>query len=205
MTRAAGAPKKGDVVKYRTIVADPPWPYEWRGGGLRKRSRPGEFREPTKREYASMTLPEIKALPVAELAEKDAHLFLWVTNQHYREGVGVHVARAWGFDPIGEIVWEKPNLGMGQFPRLCHEILLVCRRGNLPWTGPFNVRSVQKWRQRYDKNGGKRHSAKPEGAIDLIEQHSPGPYLELFARRHRLGWDVWGNESANTAMLETPA
>ncbi len=182
--------------KYRTIVADPPWPGDWFPEGIG-----GRRRNTTPAEYRLMTLAEIEALPVGDLAETDAALFLWVPASLNREGVGVRVARLWGFEPVSEIVWDKPNLGMGAFPRMCHEMLLVCRRGNHFFEGRRDVRSVQRWHQRYDKNHGKRHSAKPEGAIDLIEQHSPGPYVELFARRHRLGWDVWGNESANTAML----
>jgi N6-adenosine-specific RNA methylase IME4 len=83
---------------------------------------------------------------------------------------------------------------------MSHEILLVCRRGAFTLPSETGVRSVQRWRQSYEF--GKRHSAKPEGALDLIEEHSPGPYVELFARRHRLGWDVWGDQSANTATLE---
>lgn len=152
-----------------------------------------------------MTLEAIEALPVAVLSDDSAHLFLWVPARLNREGVGVRVARAWGFDPVSEIVWEKPNLGMGLFPRACHELLLIARRGDLAFTAPLNVRSVQKWSQRYDKNGGKRHSAKPEAATDLIEQVSPGPYVELFARRQRMNWDSWGNECFNTAGFEVSA
>jgi N6-adenosine-specific RNA methylase IME4 len=70
---------------------------------------------------------------------------------------------------------------------------LICRRGTLPFTGPRNVHSVQDWKQLYDNNGGKGHSRKPHGALDLVEQASPGPYLELFARSPRLGWDAWGH------------
>jgi N6-adenosine-specific RNA methylase IME4 len=79
---------------------------------------------------------------------------------------------------------------------------MVCRRGKLPFADPRNVRSVQKWAVAYTNNGGKRHSQKPEAAMDLIEIVSPGPYVELFARRHRMGWDVWGDQSANTAEME---
>lgn len=148
-----------------------------------------------------MTLDAICALPVRALAEEDAHLFLWVTAYFNAEGHGIRTARAWGFERVAEIVWEKPNFGMGAFPRPTHEILMICRRGDLSFVGPRNVRSVQKWAVSYTNNGGKAHSQKPEAAMDLIEQVSPGPYVELFSRRHRLGWDVWGNESANTAEM----
>lgn len=176
------------VGKYRTIVADPPWPFTWSGGPG------GRRRKATPLAYPLMTVKEIKALPVGDLATKNAHLYLWVTPQMNREGEGVKVAQAWGFKVVGEIIWRKPNFGAGHFPRSGHEPLLVCRRGKLPFA-LNDVHSVQTWAQRYDDNHGKRHSAKPEGALDLIERASLGPYLELFARRNRIGWDTWGNEA----------
>ena len=183
-------------MKYATLVADPPWPFRWNAAAGGKRARP------TPLAYSLMTLDAIKALPVAELAAADAHLFLWVTPELYRLGEGVAVARSWGFEPVDEIIWEKPNLGMGAFPRHVHEPLLIARRGSLAFGGSRSVRSVQRWSQRYVGNGGgKSHSAKPDGALDLIEQVSPGPYVELFARRARFGWDYWGDESLGTAEL----
>jgi N6-adenosine-specific RNA methylase IME4 len=143
-----------------------------------------------------MSLDDIMALPVSEWVESDAHLYLWVPSKLNREGKGVATAEAWGFDVVSEIVWNKPNFGMGRFPRPGHEIVLVCRRGKLPFTAPHNVHSVQRWNQVHHRGGhGKVHSAKPDGLMDLVEIASPGPYLELFSRRARLGWDTYGNES----------
>lgn len=173
--------------KYRTIVADPPWPIEWHGGGNGKHSSLRTLGYPT------MLLSEIKALPVPLIAADDAGLFLWVTAPLNREGIGVQVARAWGFTPVGEFVWEKGMRIAGNFPRSCHEIVLVCRRGAHRFQNTGLVHSVQRWPD------SRRHSAKPEAFTDMVEQVSPGPYVELFARRERLNWDSWGNESANTA------
>lgn len=182
--------------RYRTIVADPPWPFRWSGGAG------GAHRNATPLAYGLMPLDEIKALPVADLTEADAHLYLWVTPELHREGEGVATARAWGFEPVDEIVWEKPNIGMGVFPRHVHEPLLIARRGTLPFTAARNVRSVQKWPQAHAGNGGgKVHSAKPDAALDLIEEASPAPRLEMFARRARFGWDYWGDESLGTAEM----
>jgi N6-adenosine-specific RNA methylase IME4 len=182
--------------RFRTIVADPPWPFRWEGG------KGGRRRRPTDLGYKTMALEEIAMLPVAELADPaGCHLFLWVTPELYRLGEGVRVARAWGFEPVGEIVWEKPNIGMGRFPRHVHEPLLIARRGDIGFTGPRNVRSVQRWSQPRNADGGKVHSAKPDGALDLIEQVSPGPYIELFARRARFGWDYAGDESLATIEM----
>jgi N6-adenosine-specific RNA methylase IME4 len=184
------------VTRYRTIVADPPWPFKWNGGVG------GAHRNATPLVYPLMTLEAIKALPVADLAENDAHLFMWVTPDLHRRGEGVRTAEAWGFDVVDEIIWEKPNIGVGVFPRHVHEPLLIARRGDLPFVGSRSIRSVQKWSQRHAGNGGgKVHSAKPDGALDLIESVSPGPYVELFARRARFGWDYWGNESLGTAEM----
>lgn len=184
--------------RYRTIVADPPWPFRWdgRAGGRRRNDTPMT--------YSLMTLDDIAALPVADLAEPDAHLYLWVTPELHRNGEGVRVAEAWGFRVIHEIIWAKPNFGMGAFPRHQHEPLLVCRRGNLPFA-LRDVGSVQRWSQPYltttGTGAGKTHSAKPDGALDLIEQASPGPYVEMFARRARFGWDYWGDQSLGTAEM----
>lgn len=144
-----------------------------------------------------MTLDAIQALRVADVAEDEAHLYLWVPASFNREGHGAATARAWEFRVVSEIIWDKINFGLGRFPRPQHEILLVCRRGSLSFARDLtNIGSVQRWRApRAKGNGGRIHSAKPDGSYDLIERASPGPYLELFARRQRLGWDTWGNEA----------
>ena len=97
-----------------------------------------------------------------------------------------------GVKQVGELIWHKPNFGMGAFPRPQHEVLLVARRGRVRFDRA-DVGSVQRWRQDYGTNGGKTHSAKPAAAGDLIEATSPGPWCELFCRRPRLGWDSWGH------------
>lgn len=179
------------VKRYRTIVCDPPWPFQWGGG------KGGRRRRETELGYQTMTVDDIAALSVGDLAdEAGCHLYLWVTDEIAMNGDGMRVARAWGFDRAGpSIIWRKANFGMGCFPRPAHEILLVCRRGRLPYA-LNNVASVHLWSQpRAKLNGGKQHSRKPDGALDLIERASPGPYLELFARRARFGWDYAGNQA----------
>lgn len=184
------------MAKYATIVADPPWalcgdsarsdrPWASKGG---RRGRETFF------PYRTATLDWIKGLPVADIAESNAHLYLWVPASFNRRGCGVEVVEAWGFRVVSEMVWAKPNFGLGKFPRPQHEIVLVARRGNLPFARN-NVGSVQIWRQaRGANNGGKTHSAKPDAFADLVETASPPKYAELFARRPRLGWGVWGDE-----------
>ena len=190
-------------MRYRTILAHPPWPFQWGGG------KGGRRRRETELGYKTMTVAEIAALDVASLAHPDGcNLFLWATDEVYREGQAVAVARAWGFEPAGpSIIWAKDKYGTGLFPRPGHEPLLVCRTRGVKalWNRGeddafvFAVRathSVQRWEQiRGNRNTGKQHSRKPEGAADLIETVSPGPYLELFARRTRFGWDSWGDQA----------
>ena len=188
--------------RYRTVLADPPWPVKGsQGDGRPWCSKGGRRSRETFFPYATQPLEWIKNLPVSELAEKEAHLYLWVPAGLNRVGVGVDVAEAWGFDVVSEIVWDKKNFGLGKFPRPQHEILLICRRGSLPYR-VNNEGSVQRWHApRAKNNGGRIHSAKPDGSIDLIERASPGPYVELFARRARFGWDYWGDQSLGTAEM----
>jgi len=147
-----------------------------------------------------MSMEDIHALPVGDLAEENAHLYLWITAELNARSAGIATLEAWGFSRVGEIVWKKRNFGMGAFPRPQHEILIVARRGKLPFARR-DVGSVQEWKQDYTLNGGKRHSVKPDGAMDLIESASPGPYLEMFSRRARFGWDTWGDEALHGINL----
>lgn len=188
-------------MRYRTIVADPPWPGKWevgeRNGGNGKRYKGKPLA------YPLMTLEEIYALPVREWAEDDAHLYLWIPDRLLIEGVAQRVMDAWGFT-AGRIIvwWAKRNPGLGRFPRAAHEAVVLGTRGQLPYSDTVaNTASVQDWPQPY-ANGGKLHSAKPDAMLDLVEQASPGPYLEMFARRARLGdWHYYGNESLETAEV----
>jgi N6-adenosine-specific RNA methylase IME4 len=136
--------------------------------------------------------------------EDGRHLFLWSTRRNFREGLACSVARAWGFEPCGEVIWglRSPGLGTPRALAADHEPILIAKRGSPEWTSKAPV-GVHFWRQPYyPKGGGKIHSAKPDAFQDHVELWSPGPYLELFARRDRLGWDTWGNESLNT--IRTP-
>ena len=171
-------------MKYRTVVADPPWPILGKGEGL-SRVRPP---------YPLMQLRQIELLPVAVQADADAHLYLWTTQQFVCEAW--QVAHAWGFVPSNLLVWTKPGLGAGARFRPNCEFVWFCERGyeRLPITRR-DLGTHFSW-----PRGG--HSVKPEAFYDLVESVSPGPYLELFARRNRLGWDTWGNEALEHTTLE---
>ncbi len=171
---------------YRTICADPPWLVargpEWGSNGP---SRPLT--------YPTMTVSEIAGLPVRERAAKDAHLYLWTINAYVVEAY--EIARAWGFRPSTLLTWCKQphGFGLGGTYSLTSEHVLFARRGTL--TAKKRVDST--WFQ-WPRAA---HSVKPEAFLDLVESVSPGPYLELFARRQRLGWDTWGNEAPEHVSL----
>lgn len=196
---------------YRTIVVDPPWNHSDGTGvkfGIGDRVKRPLNGPPisTKPCYAPMSLSTIKALDISSLAAEGAHLYLWVTNRYLRHVWDV--AEAWGFTGVSIQTWCKRSPGYlpgGTFPSNT-EFFLFARRGRLA----ANRRAPGQWFEWPRRVGppvsegryrNTMHSAKPEHFYDLVEQVSPGPYVELFARRHRLGWDVWGNESANTAVL----
>lgn len=184
-------------MRYRTIVADPPWPFKWTGGAATRVNGRGETHVNHKHKaplpYDTMTLDAIARLDVGALADVDAHLYLWIPDKLLIEGVADRIVRAWGFTPGRLLIWHKRGFGLGAFPRPQHEAILVCKRGKLPFR-VNNVGSVQDWKLSYCGRS-REHSRKPDGFLDLVESASPGPYLELFARRQRLGWDSWGDEA----------
>lgn len=190
------------MTRYRTIVADPPW------DGITTRIGAGGRRaNATDLSYGSrlMSTSEIAALPVAELAADDAHLFLWATRKAFRDGDAARVARAWGFEPVGEVIWGLENPGTGSRSLANdHEPVLVARRGALAFTADEPM-GVYFWRQVYVRGPSgvpeKVHSAKPPAFLDFVEGWSPGPYVELFARTARFGWDYFGDESLSTAEM----
>lgn len=162
-------------------------------------SRGGEYRggarwrthvnRPSSLPYQTLSLEDIVALPVAGLSFPDSHLYLWVPNAYLRHAHAV--CEAWGFTPSQVLVWAKTprGLGLGGAFTNTAEFVLFARRGSLRASKRIDTTWFH-WTRPHNK-----HSAKPEAFLDLVEQVSPGPYVELFARRNRLGWDTWGNES----------
>lgn len=248
--------------KYRTIVADPPWPIgdfpEW-----------GSAKGTVACPYPTMTLAQIAEMPVGGLAAPEAHLYLWTTTQFLEQTYGI--ARGWGFEVMYPLVWCKSPRGQGLGGKFAStvEFVLFCRErhGSVRitkflraaaedvgvttaqinqdmgtsdmagwWLSELPHRSrvptVEQWHRlkshlcfgdlmddeveainemrHDDKKCDSRwwqwprgaHSAKPEAFLDLVEQVSPAPRLELFARRARFGWDYAGNESLGTVKLE---
>lgn len=159
---------------FRVIVADPPWQY----GNKATRGAAEDH-------YATMTIEELCDLDVEDRAADDAHLYLWVTNGFLAEGFDV--LHAWGFTYKTCLTWVKPQMGMGNYFRSSTEHVLFGVRGKLK----IQDRGLTNW---FEAPRGK-HSAKPDSFYDLVEKASPGPYLEMFARRRRLNWESWGAEA----------
>ena len=174
--------------KYRTIYADPPWQFQ---------NRTGKVAPEHKRlsRYPTMKLDDIKSLPVADVADEKCHLYLWVPNALLPEGI--EVLGAWGFEYKTNLIWEKvrqdggpDGRGVGFYFRNVTEILLFGITGT-------NNRTLQPARSQVNllRTRKREHSRKPDEFVDLIESCSSGPYLEMFARGDREGWDMWGNQA----------
>lgn len=175
---------------YRTIIADPPW--DVMAGPLNGREGFGDATGASRPlAYPSMTVEQIKALQVP--SADDAHLYLWTTNGYLQHAFDV--ARAWGFAYSTTLVWAKNVMGggLGGAYGISTEFCLFCRRGSLKAHGRVGGTWFN-WKRPYDERGKPKHSAKPKEFIAMVEDVSPGPYLELFARENRPGWDAWGNE-----------
>jgi N6-adenosine-specific RNA methylase IME4 len=180
------------LVTYSTLVADPPWPYE--GAGMRGYKADGttDLGVGSGERYGAMTIPDLCAIRPA--AEKNAHLYLWTTNSFMVEAH--EIARAWGFDPKTILTWVKTHQAdpaqisrkTGYYFRGATEHCLFCVRGSLRLKTTDAKPTAFLWPRL-------PHSVKPDAFYDLVEECSPGPYLELFSRRARLGWDTWGDEA----------
>lgn len=184
---------------YCTIVADPPWKYTQTPS---KRTGGGVSAE---HQYSTCTTDELARIDVAAMAADNAHLYMWVTNPvltKQRQTISgsldaIDLAHAWGFQPVTLLTWIKSEngAGMGFYFRGDTEHVLFGVRGTLPI--PAAVRESNVFR---GKKGP--HSTKPDALLDLVERVSPGPYLELFARRARFGWEYWGDESLGTVEID---
>jgi N6-adenosine-specific RNA methylase IME4 len=171
--------------KYRTIVADPPWRYA--NGAIPQGG--------VKHQYSTLPWQDIAALPVEDYAADAAHLYLWVTNPQLIDGHPFEVMEAWGFRYVTMLTWQKLGpIGLGYYFRGETEHVLFGVRGKL------RLRTKSASNHFAASKGA--HSVKPDRFYELVERASPGPYLELFARRRRYGWDVMGNEAPEHAASQ---
>lgn len=174
--------------RFGTILADPPWRFTNRTGKV----APEHHRLSR---YGTMSLEEIKVLPVCEVAADPAHLYLWVPNALLKDGL--EVMSAWGFEYKTNLIWHKirkdggsDGRGVGFYFRNVTEIVLFGVRGKSartlsPARSQVNLLATRK----------REHSRKPDELYSIVEACSPGPRLELFARGGRTGWISWGNQA----------
>ena len=176
--------------KYNTIYADPPWQFQ---------NRTGKVAPEHKRlnRYETMTLEEIKKLPISEIADDKAHLYLWIPNALLPSGL--EVMDAWGFEYKGNIVWEKvrkdgfpDGRGVGFYFRNVTELLLF---GIKKKSSPNRTLSPARSQVNLVRSQKREHSRKPDEIIPIIESCSSPARIELFARGDREGWDMWGNQA----------
>lgn len=184
---------------YSTIAADPPWPYPNANSNhvamqqrLTKSGR--RMKGPNQLGYPVMSMVDLKALPVADHASPNAHLYLWTTNAFMSEAH--ELARAWGFHPKTILTWVKTHrndptrvsMKTGYYFRGATEHILFCVRGSLKLQVSEGVPTAFLW----PRIG--QHSVKPDEFYKLVEKCSPPSYLEMFSRRRRYGWDAFGNQ-----------
>jgi len=160
---------------FSTVLADPPWPE--RGAGKIKRG--------ADRHYSLMSVKDIESflqnIPFAD----NCHFYMWVTNNYLYDGL--KILDNLGFRYITNIAWIKDRIGLGFYFRGQHELLLFAVKGKTLHPKKRNQSTVISAKRR-------KHSQKPEEQYTKIEAVSPGPYLEVFARNKREGWEVIGNE-----------
>lgn len=171
--------------KYKTIVVDPPWQYGiW--GKANPKSRPNSITYEIP--YPTMTIDEITNLPIQTLAAENCELYLWTTQKYLPFSFAVLIA--WGFKYCQTLTWCKKPRGTGQGGIYCPttEFLILARQGKMPKAKRIN----STWF--LTKRPHNSHSTKPEFFQNMIEKVTDSPRIELFARRKRDGWTVWGNE-----------
>lgn len=160
---------------FQTIVIDPPW--DWGDeGDVNQFGR-------AKPDYSTMPIDEIEQLPISKIADDNCHLYLWVTNRSLPKAF--RLIEVWGFRYVTCLTWVKPSIGMGNYFRGSTEQVLFAVKGSQP----LKRHDVG---THFTAARGKGHSAKPEEFYKLVESCSYAPYIDIFGRKDRGGWSVWG-------------
>ena len=193
MSLLAGLPYR----HFKCIHSDVPWRFE-------SYSEEGEERS-AQAHYECMDLASVARLGVEAHAAEDCHLFFWVTGPFLSIGAHLPIMRSWGFEPVAmAFVWVKLNaswhprwmthidnamwfMGLGHTTRQNAEYVILGRKGK-PQRLSKSVKQIIAAPVR-------EHSRKPADVYERIERYCDGPYLDLFGRERRAGWEVRGNEA----------
>lgn len=175
---------------FRTILADPPWSFKTYGNRAGTTPHSGADEH-----YVVASFEDMATIPVASVAARDCALFMWVVDSHFDEALAL--GKAWGFEfKTCAFVWFKgrnegvvPKVGMGYWTRKQTEQCWLFTRGKPP--------RMSKGVEQAIFCGRGRHSAKPDEQYERIEALTGGPYLELFSRLSRPGWQAWGNQTGS--------
>lgn len=182
--------------KYKTILIDPPWKYGNWGSGSKNALVQGEANKSRPLPYKTMSIKEIMDLPIKSIANINCEVYLWTTQKYLP--YSFDILKIWGLKYCQILTWCKKPMGTGQGGVYCPttEFLILARKGKMPKINRIDTTWWQIKRQM-------KHSKKPEFFQDIIEKVSNEPRLEMFARRKRSGWDVWGNEVDSDIDLNT--
>ena len=162
---------------FQTIVIDPAWDYSEEGDNdAFGRIKPS---------YQTMTMEEIESLPITQISDDNCHLYIWVTNRTLHKSF--RLMEAWRFRYITCLTWVKPHFGIGNYFRSQTEHVLFGVKGQQP----LKRHDVGTWFQAPCKE----HSAKPDEFYKLVESCSYAPYIDIFGRKEREGWTVWGENT----------
>jgi N6-adenosine-specific RNA methylase IME4 len=189
--------------RYKAILCDPPWKFRTFSGG----DRDGTPRRTKTDHYQTEHTEDLMEIPVSDWADKNCALFMWVVGSHLKQAF--ELAEAWGFKYVTDaFVWVKtgkndPNvrpISMGYWSRKQTETCLLFTRGK-PKRLDAGVRQLIETDDHVIYAPKREHSRKPDDQYERIERLVDGPYLEMFARQSRDGWDAWGNE---TTKFDSP-
>lgn len=187
---------------WRAALVDPPWPEK--GGGGRGAQEHYQVVDARGRRDVTDAMSTILRGSGRWLPYEDAHLYLWATTTYLPSAVDLF--ECLGFTYVNAVVWAKTSMGIGQYFRGQHELLLFGVRGQgrhpSVCTTRRNLPNLLVADHERGENGKRIHSAKPKAVYDLVEARSHGPYAEFFCRGSgRPGWTVWGNEAVAAKVV----
>lgn len=180
--------------KYNIIYADPPWEYKQKQMNFQHYDNGKKYSNDVTEHYPTMSLKELKDLPISNIMADDCLLYMWATSPNL--DIAIELGKSWGFEfKTVAFVWDKQRTNYGFYTLSQCELCLVFKKGKIP------KRLVTNTKQFLSEKLG-RHSEKPKEIRDRIDNmYNYLPRIELFARQHADGWDCWGNEAPDEQQI----